>query len=90
VKALTQSQIHWANEIASSASSGEIASAVSLIRKLRLRLEADELNRWRRRESDSVAPIEILKTPELLKTKEPQAFFVPPSLPPSPTVRHPG
>jgi DNA-binding MarR family transcriptional regulator len=45
VKALIQSQIRWANEIASTASSGEIASALSLMRKLRLRLEADEGSR---------------------------------------------
>jgi DNA-binding MarR family transcriptional regulator len=45
MKALTQSQIRWANEIASSAGSGEIASALSLMRKLRLRLEADERSR---------------------------------------------
>jgi DNA-binding MarR family transcriptional regulator len=45
MKALTQSQIRWANNIASSASSGEIESVVSLMRKLRLRLEADERNR---------------------------------------------
>jgi DNA-binding MarR family transcriptional regulator len=44
-KALSQSQIRWANEIAYSASSGQIASALSLMRKLRLRLEADELSR---------------------------------------------
>jgi DNA-binding MarR family transcriptional regulator len=45
MKVLTQSQIRWANEIASRASSGEIASALSLMRKLRLRLEADERTR---------------------------------------------
>lgn len=44
-KALTQRQIRWANEIASSASSGEIASALSLMKNLRLRLEADERSR---------------------------------------------
>jgi DNA-binding MarR family transcriptional regulator len=42
MKALTQSQIRWANEIASDASSGEIESALELMRKLRLRLEADQ------------------------------------------------
>jgi DNA-binding MarR family transcriptional regulator len=45
VKALTQRQVRWANEIASSARSGEIASALSLMRKLRLRLEAEERSR---------------------------------------------
>jgi DNA-binding MarR family transcriptional regulator len=45
VRALTQSQVRWANEIASSASSGEITSALSLMRKLRLRLETDERSR---------------------------------------------
>jgi DNA-binding MarR family transcriptional regulator len=45
MKALTQRQIRWANEIASSASSGEVASALSLMRKLRLRLEAEERSR---------------------------------------------
>jgi hypothetical protein len=45
VKAITQSQIRWANEIASSASSDEILSALSLMRNLRLRLEADERSR---------------------------------------------
>lgn len=42
MKALTQSQIRWANEIASHTSSAEIASAVRLVRNLRLRLEAAE------------------------------------------------
>ena len=42
MKALTQSQIRWANEIATSASSGEIESAQGLMRKLRQRLEADQ------------------------------------------------
>lgn len=37
MKALTQNQIRWANEIASGASSGEIESALELMRKLRLR-----------------------------------------------------
>lgn len=45
MKALTRIQIRWANEIASSASNGEIASALSLMRHLRLRLEADERSR---------------------------------------------
>ena len=45
VRSLTQRQIRWANEIASSASSGEIASALSLMKNLRLRLEADERSR---------------------------------------------
>ena len=45
MKALTRMQIRWANEIASSASSGEIASALSVMRHLRLRLEADERSR---------------------------------------------
>src|SRR5579863_6355662 len=42
LEALTRSQIRWANEIASGARSGEIESALGLVRKLRLRLEADE------------------------------------------------
>jgi len=45
MKALTQSQIRWANEIASGATSGEIESALSLMRKLRLRLDSDERSR---------------------------------------------
>jgi DNA-binding MarR family transcriptional regulator len=45
MKALTRIQIRWANEIASSASSGEIASALSVMRHLRRRLEADERSR---------------------------------------------
>ncbi len=45
MKALTRIQIRWANEIASSASSREIASALSVMRHLRLRLEADERSR---------------------------------------------
>src|ERR1039457_830641 len=42
MRTLTQSQIRWANEIATSASSGEIESAQGLMRKLRQRLEADQ------------------------------------------------
>jgi DNA-binding MarR family transcriptional regulator len=45
MEALTQSQIRWANGIASNASSGEIASALTLMKSLRLRLEADERSR---------------------------------------------
>ena len=42
MKALTQSQIRFANEIASAASSAEIEAALGVIRKLRLRLESDQ------------------------------------------------
>jgi hypothetical protein len=42
MEALTRSQIKWANEIASCASSGEIESTLALVRKLRLRLEAED------------------------------------------------
>jgi DNA-binding MarR family transcriptional regulator len=45
MKALARSQSRWANEIASSASSSEIASALRVIRNLRLRLEAEERSR---------------------------------------------
>jgi hypothetical protein len=42
MKALTQSQIRFANEIASAASSAEIEAALGVMRKLRLRLESDQ------------------------------------------------
>jgi DNA-binding MarR family transcriptional regulator len=42
MKTLARIQIRWANETASSASSGEIASALSLMRNLRVRLETEE------------------------------------------------
>lgn len=38
---LGQSQIRWSNRIASGASPHEIEAALALIRKFRLRLEAD-------------------------------------------------
>jgi DNA-binding MarR family transcriptional regulator len=43
--AVARSQVRWANEIASGASRGEIESALALIRKLRLRLEAEDIQR---------------------------------------------
>ena len=43
MEAVARSQIRWANEIASSASGGEIESALGLIRKLRLRLEVEDI-----------------------------------------------